>query len=303
MHAPAYSSLAQWYSEGHLASYVRMMKSPGGMLNLLEADQPAGDVSDHAVPDFVLYQDLSGGSRVSGDLGAGRFDVISQKGGFFLAAPNFANTVLAEKRHRLRSLSFPISRWQAILEQAAAGHFSFGDQLLYRGTFASPRIRSAMQQLWSLCDEEGVPSRLLAQAAGCEILAEICRSTGSPLAPVKGGLAPWAERRSVEMLHDRLSEDISLDELAAEVRFSTFHFSRMFKRSIGVPPRVYLTRLRMEKACELLERTDLPITEIAQEVGYSSNQVLARVFMKHRRMSPSDYRRATRDLTHSTLSP
>jgi AraC family transcriptional regulator len=47
--------------------------------------------------------------------------------------------------------------------------------------------------------------------------------------------------------------------------------------------------------------TDLPVTDIAQEVGYSSNQVLARVFIKHRRMSPSDYRRAVRDPGRSTV--
>ncbi len=93
----------------------------------------------------------------------------------------------------------------------------------------------------------------------------------------------------------RLSEDISLDELAAEARLSAFHFARMFKESLGVPPRVYLTQLRIEKACELLEHTDVPITEIALEVGYSSNQVLARVFLKHRHMSPTDDRRAVRD--------
>jgi AraC-like DNA-binding protein len=41
--------------------------------------------------------------------------------------------------------------------------------------------------------------------------------------------------------------------------------------------------------------TDLPVTEIAAEVGYSSNQVLARIFIKHQHMTPSDYRRAVRD--------
>jgi AraC family transcriptional regulator len=69
----------------------------------------------------------------------------------------------------------------------------------------------------------------------------------------------------------------------------------MFKQSVGVPPRVYLTQLRMERACELLELTELSVTEIAHEVGYSSNQVLARIFHKHHRMTPSDYRRVVRD--------
>ena len=140
---------------------------------------------------------------------------------------------------------------------------------------------------------------MLARAAGCEILAELCRLSGAPFTSAKGGLAPWAERRCLELLRGRLTEDISLDELAAEARLSPFHFARMFKQSVGVPPRVYLTRLRMERACELLETTDLPVTEIAQEVGYSSNQVLARVFIKHRHMSPTDYRRAVRDPVRS----
>ncbi|PTM96496.1 AraC family transcriptional regulator [Mycoplana dimorpha] len=295
MTAPVYSSFTQWYSEGHLASYVRSMKSPGGTLNMLEAAQPAGDMSDPAVPDLILYQDLLGGSRVSGDIGGGNFDVMSEKGGFFLAAPNFANKVMVDTSHQLRSLSFPIAQWQTVLDEAADGRFSFDRLVVYGGTFASPSIRSALQRLWGLCDEEGAPSRLLAQAAGCEILAELCRLSGAPFTPAKGGLATWAERRCLELMRARLSEDVSLDELAAEARLSPFHFARMFKQSVGVPPRVHLTQLRVERACELLEMTDLPVTEIAHEVGYSSNQVLARVFVKHRHMSPSDYRRSVRD--------
>ena len=299
MTPPAYSSFTQWYSEGRLASYVRTMKSPGGFLNLLEATQPAGDMSDPAVPDLILYQDVLGGSRVSGDLGGGSFDVMSEKGGFFLAAPNFANKVMVDTSHQLRSLSFPMAQWQNVLDEATDGQFSFDRLGIYGGTFTSPAVRSALRNLWALCDEEGAPSRLLAQAAGCEILAELYRLGGAPFTSAKGGLAPWAQRRSLELMRARLSEDISLDELAAEARLSSFHFARMFKQSLGVPPRVYLTQLRMERACELLEQTDLPVTEIAQEVGYSSNQVLARIFTKHQRMTPTDYRRAVRDPVRS----
>lgn len=299
MSVPAYSSFAHWYCEGHLASYVRVMKSPGGILNLIEAAQPAGDMSDPAVPDLILYQDMSGGSRVSGNLGGGYFDVTSEKGGFFLAAPDFANTVMVDAKHRLRSLSFPMAQWQELLDEAANDRFSLESPPFYKGSLHSPSIHTALRNLWALCDEEGAPSRLLARAAGCEILAELYRLSGAPFAPAKGGLAPWAERRSLELMRARLAEDISLDELATEVRLSPFHFARMFKQSVGVPPRVYLTRLRVERACELLELTDLPVTEIAHEVGYSSNQVLARVFVKHQHMSPTDYRRAVRDPVRS----
>lgn len=297
----AYSSFDQWYRDGRLAHYVRTMKSAGGIMHLLQAAQPAGDMSDPAVPDIVLYQDLSGGSRVSGDMGGGRFDVRSRKGDFFLSAPTFASTVLVDAPHELRSVSFPLSRWQSILEGAADGFSSLDYQRLCTGAFASPTIRSALKSLWALSEEEGAPSSLLAQAAGCEILAELYRLGGAPFAPAKGGLASWARNRCLELMREKMSEDISLDELAAEARLSPFHFARMFKQSLGVPPRVYLTRLRMEKTCELLEHTDLSVTEIAQEVGYSSNQVLARVFFKHQHLSPTDYRRAVRDPSRAVV--
>jgi AraC family transcriptional regulator len=289
------SSFARWHSEGSHASHVRTMKSPGGVLDLLEIQRPAGNMSRPALPDIVLMEDMFGCSRVRGDLGGGRFDLTTQRGTLALAAPNFATTVINDESHRLRSLAFPLAQWQGVLDEATDGRFSFDTSRIYGRVFDSSAIRSALRNLWAICEQEGVPSRLLARAAGCEILAELCRLGGTPFAPSKGGLAPWAKRRSLELLRARLSEDISLDELAAEAQLSPFHFARMFKQSLGVPPRAYLTRLRLEKACELLEKTDLPVTEIAFEVGYSSNQVLARVFLKHHRISPSDYRRAVRD--------
>jgi AraC family transcriptional regulator len=226
--------------------------------------------------------------------------VTSKKGDLTLAAPNFAASVMNDASHQLGCLSFPIAEWQVVLDEAADGQFSVDSLRVYGRIFDSSAICSALRNLWTLCEDEGAPSRLLARAAGCEILAELCRLGGTPFAPARGGLAPWAERRCLELIRARLSEDISLDELAAEAQLSTFHFARMFKQSVGVPPRVHLTRLRVENACELLEQTDLPVTEIAQEVGYSSSQVFARVFLKHRRMSPSDYRRAVRDPVRST---
>jgi AraC family transcriptional regulator len=272
------------------------------MLDLLEIERPAGNMSRSGLPDLVLVQDMLGGSRVSGNLGGGRFDVMSKRGALFLGAPNFALTSNVDIGHQMRAVAFPVAQWQTMLDEAVDGQFSFDLARVYDGMFDSPAIRSALRNLWALCAEEGAPSRLLARAAGCVILAELSRLGGAPFTPAKGGLAPWAERRCLELLRARLAEDVSLDELAAEARLSPFHFARMFKQSVGVPPRVYLTRLRMEKACELLETTNLSVTEIAQEVGYSSNQVLARVFIKHQRISPTDYRRAVRDPVGQTWS-
>lgn len=293
------NAFTQWYCEGKQGTFVRTRKSPGGILDLIEVARPGGNVSRPALPELILYQDMGGGGRVSGDSGGGHFDVACRKGNLYLSAPDFANTIDIVAYHQFRSLAFSRLHWQTVISDASDGKVTLDQLRFYKGSFSSPAIQSSLRNLWALCDEDGTPSRLLARAAGCEILAELCRLGETPFTLPKGGLTLWAQRRCLDMMHARLSEDVSLDDLAAEARLSPFHFTRMFKQSLGVPPRVYLTRLRIEKACILLETTDLPITEIAFEVGYSSNQVLARVFFKHQHMSPSDYRRAVRHPTRS----
>ncbi|GAB58000.1 helix-turn-helix domain-containing protein [Rheinheimera nanhaiensis] len=295
MIVPEHPSFARWYSESKEAPYLRAKKSPGGVLDLLEVTRPGCDMSRPALPDLVLTQDLLGGSRVRGNSGGGHFDIVSRKNSLYLSAPNFANTLSVDRNHQLRCLSLPIAQWQKQLDEATGGKVSFDNLQIYRGAFHSPIIQSSLMKLWALCDQEdGVVSRLLARAAGYEILAGLCRLSETPFTQTKGGLAPLAKRRVQECMRARLSEDISLDELAAEAQLSPFHFLRMFKQSVGVSPRAYLTQLRMERACELLEQTDLSIIDIAGEVGYSSSQVLARVFKKYKQISPTDYRQAVR---------
>lgn len=218
-------------------------------------------------------------------------------GNCVIAAPNFAIRSTVPETHEVRSFAFPMAHWQGALDEASDGKLSFESLRVYHKAFGTPAIKGKLRRLWSLCEEEGTPSRLLARAAGFEIVAELCQLGGTELTAPSGGLAPWAQRRCIEFMHARLDEDVSLDDLAAEARLSSFHFARMFKQSLGVPPRVYLTQLRMEKACQLLEKTGLSVTEIALEVGYSSSQVFARVFLKHHKMTPSDYRRAVCDPT------
>lgn len=292
-----YPSFADWYRDGPCAPFVQSTKSVGGVLNLFGSMQPRSEMQYPAMPDLVVHQALTLGTHLDCNIGGGRFKTMMELGSCVIAAPNYAIRSTVLETHEVRSFAFPVAHWQGALDEASDGRLSFDNLRVHHKAFATPAIRGKLRRLWSLCEDEGAPSRLLARAAGFEILAELCQLGGTELAAPSGGLAPWAERRCIEMMHARLAEDISLDELAAEARLSSFHFARMFKQSVGVPPRVYLTQLRMEKACELLEKTGLSVMEIALEVGYSSSQVLARVFLRHHKMTPSDYRRAVSDPT------
>ncbi|WJH38833.1 AraC family transcriptional regulator (plasmid) [Aliirhizobium terrae] len=189
-----------------------------------------------ALPSMVLNQDLVGGAHLCGDFGGGPFAGTSIKRGFYLAPPNADYKLTVDTEHHTRALAFSFDYWQMVVDWAADRNFSLMGSRLYNGKcFRSPLIHSISSQLWRLGDEDGAPSRMLAQAAGCEILAELCRLNGAPFSPSNGGLAPWAERRCIEIMRMRLAEDLSLVELAMEVKLSPFHFSRKFKQSVGVP--------------------------------------------------------------------
>jgi AraC-like DNA-binding protein len=109
-----------------------------------------------------------------------------------------------------------------------------------------------------------------------------------------GRLAPWQIARVTEALDDQLTANPSLDHLADLVGLSKFHFARAFKGSTGLPPHRYLMQRRLQRARDLLEKTDLPITTIAAESGYDDPGYLARLFRNQFGITPAKYRRERR---------
>ncbi|MCA1791780.1 MAG: AraC family transcriptional regulator, partial [Thioalkalivibrio sp.] len=106
----------------------------------------------------------------------------------------------------------------------------------------------------------------------------------------RGGLAPRCSAKVIEYMQVHLDRHIKLAELAALCGLSPWHFSHAFRETHGYPPHRYLTRLRIQRARELLERTPMSITEIAMAIGYSPQQ-LVRHFRQATGLPPREYRR------------
>jgi transcriptional regulator GlxA family with amidase domain len=83
---------------------------------------------------------------------------------------------------------------------------------------------------------------------------------------------------------------LTLDELAAHANLSATHFSYLFKLKTGFAPIDYFLRMKMQKACRLLDMTDLAINEIASRLGFGDPYYFSRAFRKIMQMSPSEYR-------------
>jgi AraC-like DNA-binding protein len=87
-----------------------------------------------------------------------------------------------------------------------------------------------------------------------------------------------------------LAEPISLDDLAATVAMSKFHFTRVFQRAAGQPPMAFVRRLRVEAARTLLLTSALPLREVAPRVGFADEFQLSRVFSRVAGHPPSALR-------------
>jgi AraC family transcriptional regulator len=108
----------------------------------------------------------------------------------------------------------------------------------------------------------------------------------------RGGLADWQLRRVTQYMREHLAEEIGLDELAALVNLSRFHFCTAFRKATGQTPHNWLMILRIEEARRLLETPALAVTDVALAVGYQTPSSFAAAFRKLVGTTPSAYRRA-----------
>lgn len=96
--------------------------------------------------------------------------------------------------------------------------------------------------------------------------------------------------RAKRYIADRQGEDLSLGEVAKAVNTSTFYFCKMFKKATGLHFTEYVSRVRIEKARNLLLNPNLRVSEVAFEVGFQSFTHFNRVFKKIVGQSPTEYR-------------
>lgn len=116
------------------------------------------------------------------------------------------------------------------------------------------------------------------------------------------GLAADRLMRVIAYVDARLDQSIGIDDLARSANLSSYHFSRMFRRSMGMTPHDYITQRRTERAKELLVTSDLLLADIAGRVGYQTQAHFTRAFHEATGTTPLRYRRdqqASRPATSS----
>jgi AraC-like DNA-binding protein len=99
-------------------------------------------------------------------------------------------------------------------------------------------------------------------------------------------------RKAVVYLNDHLSEDVSIERLAAIANYSPAQFRRLFTKLMGQSPSAYIANIRINNAKVLLKTTDKRISDIAVEVGFFDHSHFIRTFKKLVGSTPAEYRKS-----------
>lgn len=97
--------------------------------------------------------------------------------------------------------------------------------------------------------------------------------------------------RALHLLHANPEKSWTLANLAENIGMSRATLARRFKELVGQPMFDYLTQLRMQRAKDQLRDTNLPLYEIAENVGYESEASFTKTFKRHVGKTPTGYRR------------
>jgi AraC-like DNA-binding protein len=158
------------------------------------------------------------------------------------------------------------------------------------------RHRALVQRLERVETEPLEP--LWADVTALQLVADVLESAfakqGVDKKPKRGAtLSDHADRAEAakSYLADRLSERITLDDVANAVNVSPFHFARIFQEQTGVPVHRYLLRLRLRAAMERLSDSPGDLTELALEFGFSSHSHFSDSFKREFGKTPSEVRR------------
>jgi AraC family transcriptional regulator len=101
-------------------------------------------------------------------------------------------------------------------------------------------------------------------------------------------------RRVLDYISANIDDDITLADLARVGGQSPFHFARKFSLAMGVSPKRYVSRMRLDKAMAELAAGRLPLAQIALNAGFSSQASFTRAFHRATGMTPQKYRRRRR---------
>lgn len=266
-----------------------------GWKNILveEFHQPPGQEKYQSLIEHTLCLSLNRRpSRLSQVIGDRRHTSLFTKGDLSIAPAGVL--LLSQWNQEDQYLRIRIA--SEFLQQVAQDAIEIDSdrvELLSEFRVRSPQIEQIGMMLLSELQNGGLAGRLYVESLTNVLAVHLLRNYSAIqpcVALYDGGLSDRQLLLVTDYINDCLADDIKLSDLAELVELSQFHFSRLFKQSMGVPPYQYVLQQRVERAKQLLKTTELPVVDIALLCGFSSHSHLGKWFRHYTGMTPKVFR-------------
>jgi AraC family transcriptional regulator len=139
----------------------------------------------------------------------------------------------------------------------------------------------------------GIASQLYVDALALQFMIHLLRHyTTQSLTPKQysGGLSQQQIKYLVDYMQANLERSIHLEELAALLNMSQYHFCRLFKQSTGISPHQFVIQQRIDRAKQLLRQSDRSVLDVAVRCGFADGSHLTRHFRKSTGGTPTVFR-------------
>lgn len=227
---------------------------------------------------FQAFWQTSAGQRKQQHVRSGHICVLPA---------NLPHEVVLESKQEMINIDFE----PAFIEQIAEELTVKNVEIIEKWAAQDPLIR---QLGIDLHRELQHSPRLLYVESVIQVLAtHLVRHYGTnpiAIADAVSKLSSQKLQQTVDYIHARLEQDITLSELAEVVQMSQYRFARAFKQSTGIPPHQYLLMQRVEQAKKLLIETQLPIVDISYQLGFASQSHFGATFRRFTKVTPKVYR-------------
>jgi AraC family transcriptional regulator len=160
-----------------------------------------------------------------------------------------------------------------------------------------PHVRAAMLAVDSELTSGGAGGRLAAESLANVLAVQLIRHVSTPhlIRRTDGSLPRKKLAAVVEYIMENLDANPTLEEMAAVVHLSPFHFARQFKTATGLPPHQYVIARRIERAKKLMrEEDDLSLAQVALNVGFSDQSQFTNHFKRMIGVTPGQFRMSAR---------
>ncbi|HEU4470701.1 MAG TPA: AraC family transcriptional regulator [Flavisolibacter sp.] len=173
-------------------------------------------------------------------------------------------------------------------EQVDIDNFSFAEQRGEQDLFLSDLSHRFLAELRQGSLAGKIYGESLAVAYAIHLASNYKESGRKVFAP-KGRLSAQQLKQVIDYSNAFIHQNVGLNELSAQANLSAFHFTRLFKSTVGIAPHQFVLQLKLERSKQLIRSGKMSLTEIAYELGFNDQAHFSNAFKKSLGISPRQF--------------